>query len=96
MRDPKNEQREKLAAELLADLPTLVKIPEAAQALRISVRTLHRVMAERRLQTARVEGRTLITRASLVTYLADALDGSLFWGCGYCRCSHTDDRPIFL
>jgi excisionase family DNA binding protein len=67
-----------VAAGALADLPSLVTIHEAARALRVSTKTIRRLVAGRRLQGAHLgalgNGRVLITKQSMIDYLAGALD----------------------
>lgn len=72
MSDPRNQ-----AEQLVADLPTLCTVAETALVLRVSERTVHRLLATRRLQKYQLSdggsARVLIPRASIVDLLALSL-----------------------
>lgn len=49
---------------------TLLKLPEAAEHLRVSVRTLEREHADGRLSIVRIRGRRFVAAAELARYIA--------------------------
>jgi len=71
-------EHDDVAAAALADLPALVTIREAATALRVSTKTIRRLVGGRRLQGAHLgavgNGRVLVTKQSMIEYLAASLD----------------------
>lgn len=64
-----------MTAQRVPTSASLLAIPEAASALRISVRHFFRLMARGEIRTVRIGGRTLIKTTEIVRFI-DASEGS--------------------
>jgi len=76
-RTTKDDRSADELAQLVADLPPLLTIEETARVLRISRRTLAKVLAAKRIRTIRPTcsgGRVLIPRTALHAFLTENLD----------------------
>ncbi|MGA2381240.1 MAG: helix-turn-helix domain-containing protein [Spirochaetia bacterium] len=51
-------------------------VPEAAEQLSISVRSVWRLIHDKKLTTARIGGRVLVPRAALESFLAEHLEAT--------------------
>jgi excisionase family DNA binding protein len=61
--------REEKIASALPDGDRFLLLPEVAGALRVSVKTIRRLISEGKLKTHKIRGRILVRRAELMAYV---------------------------